>query len=169
MICEHGGEGKSRQTARATRSRDGGEGKRKDGGRRTRTDKRLGEFGGQRDGTDTGFSPCTSGEDDDGGFSEESLPPRSIRGEGEAAKLTSIMEGLLTRPSFYPTFVITHRRATCEAKLGGAHGNTEPREVFWPAGQMSDCCPATAGVRPQAGIARGAFFTPVPPLYLIMQ
>lgn len=167
MICEHGGEGKSRQTARATRSWGGGEGKRKDGGRRT--DKRLGEFGGQRDGTDTGFSPCTSGEDDDGGFSEESLPPRSIRGEGEAAKLTSIMEGLLTRPSFYPTFVITHRRATCEAKLGGAHGNTEPRgkRYFGPR----DKCP-TAVRRLRASIRRLASrrgFFPVPPLNLIMQ
>lgn len=37
--------------------------------------------GGNRDGTDTGFSPCTSGEDDDDGFSEERLPPRSIRRE----------------------------------------------------------------------------------------
>lgn len=37
--------------------------------------------GGNRDGTDTGFSPCTSGEDDDDGFREEPLPPRSIRRE----------------------------------------------------------------------------------------
>lgn len=80
MICEHGGEGKSRQTARATRRSGGGEGKRKDGGGKWIKD--WGEFGGQRDGTDTRSSLCTSGDDDDdggGGFSEESLPPHSIR------------------------------------------------------------------------------------------
>lgn len=48
---------------------------------RRKMDKRLGGFRGQRDGSDTGFSLCTSGDDDDDGFRKESLPPRSIRGE----------------------------------------------------------------------------------------
>lgn len=48
-------------------------------------------------------------------------------------------------------FVITHRRATCEAKLGGAHGNTDTHRNRYRGPQSKNWGPRSTSVHLEAG------------------
>lgn len=152
-----GGERKSRQRARAKgwkRSRDRDEGRKegKGGGRHGRIKDREVEKKNKRvELTDSGFSLCSSGDDD--GFNEATVNCHSVSpSPTDTQKYTQsggeidLKSGgsVLTRPLFYssfpPTIVITYQRATCVAGTGGFNITLEPQQVFSPKDQISDCC-----------------------------